>query len=78
MRMADGLFFDVMLEAKSKDLSLLRLRPDLLRFAPDVAVRFGITQDDAQGLLEDEAMLEAGADADDEPDVDEGMAIAAE
>lgn len=29
--MADGLIFDVMMEGKSKDLSLLRLRPDLLR-----------------------------------------------
>jgi UV DNA damage endonuclease len=37
MRMAHGLVFDVMLEGKSKDLSLLRLRPDLLCYAPDVA-----------------------------------------
>lgn len=33
MRMAEGLTFAVMLEGKSNDLSLLRLRPDLLRFA---------------------------------------------
>jgi UV DNA damage endonuclease len=39
--MAD-LDFDVMLEAKAKDLALLRLRQDLLRFAPDVADRFGL------------------------------------
>ena len=34
--------FDVMLEAKSKDLALLRLQRDLQRYAPDVAVRFGL------------------------------------
>ena len=37
--------FDVMLEAKSKDLSLLRLRRDLPRYAPDVAARFGLATD---------------------------------
>jgi len=37
-----GLEFDVMLEAKAKDLALLRLRSDLSRIAPDVAARFGI------------------------------------
>ena len=31
-----------MLEAKSKDLALLRLRRDLPRYAPDVAVSFGL------------------------------------
>ena len=41
MREAEGLEFDVMLEAKTKDLSLLRLRTDLFRYAPDVAARFG-------------------------------------
>ncbi|MDQ2711977.1 MAG: UV DNA damage repair endonuclease UvsE [Acidobacteriota bacterium] len=34
---------DVMLEAKTKDLALLRLRQDLLRYAPDVAQRFGLS-----------------------------------
>jgi UV DNA damage endonuclease len=34
--------FDVMLEAKAKDLALLRLRRDLQRYAPDVAKRFGL------------------------------------
>lgn len=33
--------FDVMVEAKAKDLALLRLRRDLARCAPDVAARFG-------------------------------------
>ena len=76
MRMADGLIFDVMMEGKSKDLSLLRLRPDLLRFAPDVAARFGITAADATALAADEARLDSGADAERESDVDEGRAPA--
>jgi UV DNA damage endonuclease len=42
MRMVPDLEFDVMLESKSKDLALLRLRSDLVRYAPDVATRFGI------------------------------------
>jgi len=37
--------FDVMLEAKSKDLALLRLERDLQRYAPDVAKRFGLEID---------------------------------
>jgi UV DNA damage endonuclease len=78
MRMAEGLEFDVMMEGKSKDLSLLRLRPDLLRFAPDVAARFGITDADAEQLAADEARLEAGVAAEAEADVDEGVALAAE
>jgi UV DNA damage endonuclease len=42
LRDAAHLEFDVMLEAKQKDLALLRLRADLARYAPDVAARFGI------------------------------------
>ena len=45
--------FDVMLEAKSKDLSLLRLRRDLARYAPNVATRFGLTSDAAAPQDED-------------------------
>jgi UV DNA damage endonuclease len=78
MRMAEGLEFDVMMEGKAKDLSILKLRPDLLRFAPDVAARFGIFPADAAALEADEQRLEAGAAADDEPDVDEGQLLAAE
>ena len=74
MRMAEGLVFDVMMEGKSKDLSLLRLRPDLLRYAPDVAARFGITEKDATALAEDEARLEQGVSAETEADIDEGDA----
>ncbi len=63
MRDADGLEFDVMLEGKAKDISLLKLRPDLLRYAPDVAARFGVTAAAAAGLESEEEALEAGVDA---------------
>jgi UV DNA damage endonuclease len=59
MRDMDGMEFDVMLESKSKDLSLLRLRPDLLRYAPDVAARFGLSADDKGELEAEEAVLDA-------------------
>lgn len=42
MRMVEHLTFDVMLEAKAKDLALRRLQHDLPRYAPDVAARFGL------------------------------------
>lgn len=57
MRMAEGLEFDVMLESKTKDLALIRLRPDMLRYAPDVAARFGLTSSEAERLQEEEAQL---------------------
>jgi UV DNA damage endonuclease len=63
MRDCEGLEFDVMLEGKAKDVSLLKLRPDLLRYAPDVAARFGVTAADAAGLESEEKALEAGVDA---------------
>lgn len=50
MRLAEGLEFDVMLEAKAKDLALIRLRSDLLSYAPDVAVRFGLQLNEAPTL----------------------------
>ena len=59
MRDVDGLVFDVMLEGKAKDISLLKLRPDLLRYAPDVAARFGILPDDADALEAEAGALEA-------------------
>ncbi len=62
MRDMAGLEFDVMLESKSKDLSLLKLRPDLLRYAPDVAARFGLTPADEPALEAEEAAV---LDADD-------------
>ncbi len=72
MRTAHDLDFDVMLESKTKDLSLLKLKTDLLRYAPDVAARFGTGPDDAREMAEVEAMLDEGVEADEEPDVDEG------
>lgn len=33
---------DVMLESKAKDLSLIRLRNDMARYAPDLAARYGV------------------------------------
>jgi UV DNA damage endonuclease len=45
MRLLSGAKFDVMIEAKSKDLALLRLQRDLQRYAPDVAKRFGLEVD---------------------------------
>lgn len=77
MRMAEGLEFDVMMEGKAKDISLLKLRPDLLRYAPDVAARFGIYQQDAAALADDEAALDRGVSAEEEPDVDEGVQLEA-
>ncbi len=41
---------DVMLESKAKDLSLIRLRNDLARYAPDLLARYGI---DAAQAAED-------------------------
>lgn len=61
MREAEGLEFDVMLEAKTKDLSLLRLRTDLFRYAPDVAARFGAGPAGAAVLAEQ--MLDQGMEA---------------
>lgn len=43
MRIAEDFDFDVMLEAKGKDIALMRLRSDLVRYAPDVAERFGLS-----------------------------------
>jgi len=57
MRTVDNLEFDVMLEAKVKDLALIRLRPDLLRYAPDVAARFGLSASEAPLLEQEEAAL---------------------
>lgn len=71
MRDAEGLEFDVMMEGKAKDVSLLKLKPDLLRFAPDVAARFGIYPEQAEILAEREAALEADHDPENDWDVDE-------
>ena len=57
MRTAADLEFDVMLESKAKDLALVRLRPDLLRYAPDVAALFGLQPEKADLLEAEESAL---------------------
>jgi UV DNA damage endonuclease len=60
MRAMAGLNFDVMLESKAKDLSLIRLRLDLVRYAPEVAARFGLAAAAAAELeAEEEALMES-------------------
>ena len=55
--------FDVMLEAKAKDLSLIRLRRDLPRYGPDIAARFGLAPDSIEPDEDDivEELLDAAA-----------------
>lgn len=60
MRTLHGLEFDVMLEAKAKELALLRLRKDLARCAPDVAERFGITSEAIGAAEAEEEEVEEG------------------
>ncbi len=57
---------DIMLESKAKDLSLIRLRNDMAKFAPDLAKRYGISSaqasEDVSEIIEvDEE--ETGAEA---------------
>jgi len=62
MRQVAEFDFDVMLEAKAKDLALVRLRPDLLRYAPDVAERFAISPTEMSHLSEEESCaMDVGA-----------------
>ena len=63
MRTLEEHEFDVMLEAKSKDLALMRLRRDLQRYAPDVAARFGLERSEP---LPDEPATIAIAPAEEE------------
>ena len=58
-RTLSDLDVDVMLEAKAKDLALLRLRHDLVRYAPDVAKRFGLATE--EDLPDDDAEIEVDA-----------------
>lgn len=51
---AEGLDFDVMLEAKAKDLALFRLRTDLVRYGGRLAERFGLSAALAADPLETE------------------------
>ena len=45
LRSIQHLETDIMLESKAKDLSLLRLRNDIARYAPELAPRYGIKVD---------------------------------
>ena len=60
MRSNPTLDADIMLEAKSKDLALLRLRQDLIRYAPDVAGRFGLSAAQPPAGAPDEIEIEDG------------------
>ncbi len=57
---------DVMLESKAKDLSLIRLRNDIARYAPDLAARYGIDLatevEDVGEVVEDEDTEDETAD----------------
>ena len=55
--------FDVMIEAKAKDLALIRLRPDMLRYAPDVAARFGLSEAERDRLDAEEETVIADSTA---------------
>ena len=58
---------DLMLESKAKDLSLIRLRNDIARFAPDLAPRYGIDiaqpVEDVSEIIESEEEESAIAEA---------------
>ena len=59
LRAVQDLEFDIMLESKSKDLALIRARRDLIRFAPEIAKRFGIAVDRAARFdLEETDLME--------------------
>ncbi len=59
LRSIQHLETDIMLESKAKDLSLLRLRNDIARYAPELAPRYGISLnapvEDAEEIVEDDA-----------------------
>ena len=56
LRSISHLDTDIMLESKAKDLSLIRLRNDLARYAPDLLARYGV--DEAQGAEDVQEIVE--------------------
>lgn len=58
LRSIQHLETDIMLESKAKELSLLRLRNDIAKYAPELASRYGIraneTLEDAEEIVESE------------------------
>ena len=69
LRSIAGIDTDVMLESKAKDLSLIRLRNDIARFAPDLAPRYGITAAEAAEDVPELVEAEDGNAADENVDV---------
>ncbi len=61
MRSVTDRSFDIMIEAKAKDLALVRLRPDMLRYSPDVAARLGLDAAAQPELDAEEAAITASA-----------------
>ena len=71
LRSIQHLETDVMLESKAKDLSLIRLRNDMAKYAPELAARYGVTakdaaedvegdgEEDGEEIVEEEELLEA-------------------
>ena len=53
---------DIMLESIAKDLSLIRLRNNLARFAPELLARYGMNS--TQALEHVSEIMEAEAEAD--------------
>lgn len=43
-----ALEFDIMIEAKAKDLALIRLRNDVLRYAPELAPKLGLSKPESE------------------------------
>ena len=74
MRSVTDRDFDVMIEAKAKDLALIRLRPDMLRYAPDVAARFGLDAAETARLDAEEAGVIAESTAVPVPQEGDAMA----
>ncbi len=71
MRELRGLEFDVMLEAKVKDLAVLRLRKDLARLDAETARRFGIDPAVVAEMSGDEEIVVGGAEASSEQAAEE-------
>ena len=64
LRSIQHLETDIMLESKAKDLSLLRLRNDIAKYAPELAPRYGIrldapVEDAGEVIEEDEEVVSA-------------------
>lgn len=62
LRLIRDIDVDIMLESKAKDLSLIRLRNDIARYAPDLGARYGIdtqqANEDAGEVVEEETSVE--------------------